>query len=348
MFSIFGRSSTSEKPKTNDDAPEWSDKEKFSSVPVYTPPENYEVIKTPELTDADKEKLAKIREAIPELVKDLPEEPSDGKPRFDPEEWLDDDCLMRYLRANKGDVEKTKKGLRKSLEWRRTYRPHAITPDEVELESKTGKLYFNGYDKFGRPLIYMYNHRQNTNDPVQQIKWVVYTAELVIRHMPKNADRIVLMIDASQWSKSNSVAISTAREFLNIFGSHYPERLGKAIVFDPPTLFVLFFRLVSPFIDPVTKNKVAFVNTSAPPKKSESSDGTWINIEDYVPAETREVGCKGDLKWNYNHEVYWPYVEKEYEEFCNKNKALLNGNDTTNDAAAADKAENTTDNKPSE
>ena len=190
-------------------------------------------------------------------------------------------------------------------------------PEDIEEESKTGKLYFNGFDRFGRPLMYMYNHRQNTNDPAQQIKWVVYVTEMVIRHMPPGVERIVLMIDASQWARSNSASISTAREFLNIFSSHYPERLGKAIVFDPPSLFVLFFRIVSPFIDPVTKSKVSFVDSKAssskPPGKED--DGPWINIEDYVPAETREVGCKGKLEWHYNHEVYWPIVCKEHDDF---------------------------------
>ncbi|KAJ1678516.1 hypothetical protein EV182_003893 [Spiromyces aspiralis] len=327
MFSMLSRSSekspapdttngssTSNRQSSEKDRAPSVDLGEPTSIPVYTIQHSYDIIPIPEPNDAEKESLAKLRAAVPDLIKDLPAEPNDGRPHFDPEAWLTDDCLWRYLRARKGDLEKTKKALRKSLEWRRTYRPHAISPDDIEEESRTGKLYLNEFDRHGRPLLYMYNHRQNTNDPVQQIKWVVYTTEMAIRHMPPGVERVILMIDASQWSKSHNVAISTAREFLNIFGSHYPERLGKAIVFDPPSMFVWFFRLVSAFIDPVTKSKVAFVDSSAR-HDTKSHDGPWIDIDDIVPAPVREIGCGGRWNWVYNHSVYWPILKQEYRDF---------------------------------
>ena len=45
--------------------------------------------------------------------------------------------------------------------------------------------------------------------------------------------------------------------------AHYPERLGLAVVCNPPTVFWMFWRALQPFLDPVTKAKVAFATSEA-------------------------------------------------------------------------------------
>lgn len=45
--------------------------------------------------------------------------------------------------------------------------------------------------------------------------------------------------------------------------AHYPERLGLAVVCNPPTVFWMFWRALQPFLDPVTKAKVVFATNEA-------------------------------------------------------------------------------------
>ncbi|KAJ2779761.1 hypothetical protein H4R18_003832 [Coemansia javaensis] len=273
--------------------------------------------------------LARLRSEIPELVRDLPPIDEASRPFVDEavpldiDEWLTDECLARYIRARKGVYEDTRRALRKTIEWRAATRPHALRPDVVEIESRTGKMYLNGFDLLSRPIIYMYNHRQNTREPDNQIRWVIYALELCIRQMRPGVEKVTLAIDATGWGFSNAVSIGTARRFLDILSTHYPERLGRAVVFQPPRLFTAFYSLVSPFIDPVTKAKVAFVSTSDPARPAAgdgaASNSPWIAIEDCFDRRRLEKDCGGDWLFQYRHDVYWPMIEAEFA----RNKARL-------------------------
>ncbi|KAJ2395631.1 hypothetical protein GGI23_004227 [Coemansia sp. RSA 2559] len=273
------------------------------------------------LSEDEQKVFDKVKADIPELVKDLPPiDPEalkfiDNEVPLDIEEWLTDACIARYVRARKGVYEDTRKALRKTIEWRASTRPHALRPDVVEVENRTGKMYLNGFDKFSRPVIYMYNHKQNTKEADNQIRWVIYTLEMCIRHMRPGVEKVTLAIDATHWGFSNSVSIGTAKKFLEILANHYPERLGRAVIFMPPRFFVAFYSLVSPFIDPVTKAKVAFVNPNAAndaQTQTDNSNSPWIQVEDCFDRSKLEKDCYGNWEFQYNHAVYWPAVETEF------------------------------------
>lgn len=78
---------------------------------------------------------------------------------------------------------------------------------------------------------------------------------------------MVWVIDFSGFSLSNAPPINIALETLNILSNHYPERLGTAIMTDTPWIFGVFWKAVSPFINPVTYNKIIFANGEAEKQK---------------------------------------------------------------------------------
>jgi hypothetical protein len=51
------------------------------------------------------------------------------------------DTLPRYLRPAKWQLDDAKKRIKSTIEWRWSYQPELIAPEEVRLESETGKLY---------------------------------------------------------------------------------------------------------------------------------------------------------------------------------------------------------------
>lgn len=55
-----------------------------------------------------------------------------------------------------------------------------------------------------------------------------------------------------------------------------------------------FFKLITPFIDPHTREKLKFNE----------------DMRQYVPAEQLWSTFKGDLEFEYDHSVYWPALTK--------------------------------------
>jgi hypothetical protein len=57
-----------------------------------------------------------------------------------------------------------------------------------------------------------------------------------------------------------------------------------------PTFVWLFFKLIMPFIDPNTREKLKFNE----------------NLRNYVPPEQLYEMFGGDLEFEYDHETFWP------------------------------------------
>jgi hypothetical protein len=66
-----------------------------------------------------------------------------------------------------------------------------------------------------------------------------------------------------------------------------------------------FFKLITPFIDPLTREKLKFNE----------------DLRNHVPPSQLLKGCGGDVEFAYDHEIYWPALirlaeqrRKEFEE----------------------------------
>ncbi|KAJ2743139.1 hypothetical protein GGI20_003967 [Coemansia sp. BCRC 34301] len=285
----------------------------YDFLPRLEPAASMPVEPTPEATPEEQCSVDLINQQRATLLADLPTEPaSDGGSAMDAAGWLTDSRILIYLRASKGDHAQATRRLRATLEWRATYRPHAITPEMMRPEGATGKMYVNGYDRGGRPLLYMFPHLENTSDAKEHLRYIVFTMEQALRAMPQGATKLTIVIDASKFSPlAQSVPLSTAREFLQVLEKHYPDRLHKALVLSPPAYFVMFYHLVAPFIDPVTKAKIAFVDVAGEKGKGRV-DGAWVDIKELVDPGMLQTEAGGAWTYKYCQDEYWPVLERMY------------------------------------
>ncbi|CAL9039544.1 unnamed protein product [Musa banksii] len=215
-----------------------------------------------------------------------------------------DACLRRYLEAWNWNVDKSKKMLEETLEWRATYKPEEIRWPEVATEGETGKVYrADFHDREGRSVLVLRPGRQNTCSHDSQLRHLVYLLENAIINLPQGQEQMVWLIDFTGWSLRNSVPIKTARETANVLQSHYPERLAAAFLYNPPRIFESFWKIVKYFLDPKTFEKVKFVY----PKKEESMGVLRKSFDFQMLPE--DFG--GESNVHYDHEEFARLMAKD-------------------------------------
>ncbi|SCW03936.1 LAFE_0H02300g1_1 [Lachancea fermentati] len=219
--------------------------------------------------------------------------------------WLTRECFLRYLRATKWVLEDCIERITLSLAWRREFgisnfgeeNGDRITSDLVAVEDETGKQVVLGYENDARPILYLKPGRQNTKTSHRQVQHLVFMLERVVDFMPPGQDSLALLIDFKDHADVPKVSgnskippIGVGKEVLHILQTHYPERLGKALLTNIPWLAWTFLKMIHPFIDPMTREKLVFDEPF--PK--------------YVPKDQLDKMYGGYLDFTYKHDVYWP------------------------------------------
>lgn len=271
--------------------------------PFFDPASASKLPTHPELTENQQAQYDKVLEFLQNLeTVPTTEKGTERAPIAEDEKmFLTKECILRYLRATKWKVDDAKKRLELTLGWRREFGvdpDSSLSADVVSVENETGKEVIMGFDNDSRPCLYLKPGRQNTKASHLQVQHLVYMLERVIDFMPSGQDQLALLIDFKP-TKVSKVggklpSVSTGREVLHILQTHYPERLGKALLTNIPWLASAFLKLIHPFIDPLTREKLVF-NEPFP---------------NYVPKEQLDKDFGGEVDFEYDHEKYWPVLTK--------------------------------------
>lgn len=216
-------------------------------TPIAEPVESAIPATAPTLTADQQTKY----EALLETVKSWEEVPStqgkEGPITEDEIMWLTRECLLRYLRATKWSTTEAAKRVLGTLTWRREYGVESLTSDHISPENETGKQIILGYDIAGRPCQYLNPGRQNTEPSPKQVQHLVFMVERVIDIMKPGQETLALLINfKSSKSRSNTAPpLSQGREVLNILQTHYPERLGRALILNGKLTSLLMSQLLT-------------------------------------------------------------------------------------------------------
>ncbi|KAJ7104076.1 CRAL/TRIO domain-containing protein, partial [Mycena belliarum] len=265
-------------------------------LPIAPPAQPAAPLSHPELTEAQ----VKVQQEVQQHFEN-PAYTVDEKPLMDVEKmWLSYECILRYLRASKWKADTSIQRMEETLKWRREYGIYdTLTAHVVEPEAVTGKGIILGFDVNGRPGLYLIPSRQNTNESTRQVQFVVWLLERCIDLMPPGVETLDLLINYADKAKNPS--FGTARAVLNILQSHYPERLGLALILNVPFLLNAFFKLITPFVDPVTRPKMRF-------------NPQVIEEGIFAPEMVMSLWWGGDYKFEYEHDKYWPALISLCEE----------------------------------
>ena len=204
------------------------------------------------------------------------------------------DALLRYLRADKWDINAAAIRMRNTLTWRREYNIKKITPEYIGIENETGKQLIMGWDNEGRTCQYMRPSKQNTERGDRQIEHLVFMLERSIDMMPVGQETLTLLINFMETKSGQGATLNQGKQTMYILQNHYPERLGRALVTNVPWYIWTFFKLITPFIDPLTRGKIKFNEDSGL----------------HVPREQLLKESGGSVEFDYDHSQYWPALNR--------------------------------------
>ncbi|CAI4044698.1 phosphatidylinositol/phosphatidylcholine-binding protein SKDI_11G1240 [Saccharomyces kudriavzevii IFO 1802] len=202
-------------------------------------------------------------------------------------ERLDDSTLLRFLRARKFNINASVEMFVETERWREEYGANTIIEDyennketEDKERIKLAKMYpqyYHHVDKDGRPLYFEelgginLNKMYKITTEEHMLRNLVKEYELFARYrVPACSRRAGYLIETSCTvldlkgiSLSNAYhVLSYIKDVADISQNYYPERIGKFYIIHSPFGFSTMFKLVKPFLDPVTVSKIFILGSS--------------------------------------------------------------------------------------
>lgn len=188
-------------------------------------------------------------------------------------EWYDAErydswCLIRYLTARSFDTSKAMQQLEKTVEWLKDP-ANSSTFCEICQENPNQHCgQFMGWDLQHRPVMFM--SMRWGPERKHPLKHMIAAFNHLVKMMPVGVEKWVCMTDFETYSHMRDSNPSMGISVIQAIQTHFPERLGKMICINPPTMFWVLWKLFSPVIDPPTKEKVEFLYTEDKPSVYES------------------------------------------------------------------------------
>ncbi|KAL3812633.1 hypothetical protein ACJIZ3_013901 [Penstemon smallii] len=166
------------------------------------------------------------------------------------EKFCNDACVQRFLKAKGDNVKKATKQLKNCLVWRDSIGIDNLIADEFSAELAEGIAYVAGHDDDLRPVMIFRIKQEylkyNSNKVFTRL--MVFTLEVAIQTMAKNIEQFVLLFDARLF-RSASAFMNMFLATLRILADHYPGRVHKAYVIDPPSMFSYLWKGMKPFVE---------------------------------------------------------------------------------------------------
>lgn len=201
------------------------------------------------------------------------------------------DTPPRFLAAEKGDTEKGTARFRETLNFRKQYGMWKMLkeagpffrvikqhyPHFYHFKSKQGWCcYYEKVTKINLPGL---KEAGVTLDDM--VRHYMFSAEFLWTYLdPKEDGKSITIIDCEGMgiSQLTGEVMGFIRGANSFYGRHFPEKAGRIFVINVPMLFSAIWKMVSPFIDPVTVQKVKIVRGKSNVTKALSEDIELSNI----------------------------------------------------------------------
>lgn len=164
--------------------------------------------------------------------------------------------LLRFLSARSGDPKAAAKMLTEHLQWRRS--------GEVEetcaqcVADKDAHCFFTiGVSRHDQPFIYSCVPRAKCYDVAETVGHVVSSFEKILTHPTR---KFTWLCDFNGFGFSHAMQGRIGIGFALTLANHYPERLGRLVLINAPTVFDIMLAVCKPFVDSKTMSKLVSIS----------------------------------------------------------------------------------------
>eukprot|EP01117_Protostelium_nocturnum_P000108 TRINITY_DN10190_c0_g1_i1.p1 TRINITY_DN10190_c0_g1~~TRINITY_DN10190_c0_g1_i1.p1 ORF type:complete len:270 (-),score=94.18 TRINITY_DN10190_c0_g1_i1:26-835(-) len=187
----------------------------------------------------------------------------------------DDVLSLKFLRARHFDVDVSLKLFVDAVDWRKNFQGIGaadIDKNSITKEINSGKAFLFGKDNESRPVLWVrtYLHKKRESDPQEMQRMSVWIIEQMAQKLAPPIESAAIVVDM-HGLKMENVDLSFLKFLSDVVTCKYPESLGLCLLVDAPWLFNASWKVISPWLDAKTKEKIHFI------KKEE--------VEKWIPSE---------------------------------------------------------------
>ncbi|XP_057973114.1 patellin-3-like [Malania oleifera] len=187
-----------------------------------------------------------------------------------------DVILLKFLRARDFKVKEAFAMIKNAVRWRKEFGIEGLL--EEDLGNDLDKVVFmSGFDKEGHPVCYnVYGEfqskelYQNTFSDEEKrtkfLRWRIQFLENSIRKLDFSPSGICTIVQVNDLRNSPGPGKRELRQATNqalhILQDNYPEFVAKQVFINVPWWYLVFNRMISPFLTQRTKSKFVFAGPS--------------------------------------------------------------------------------------
>ena len=142
----------------------------------------------------------------------------------------------------------------------------AIDAAEVAPDLAADKAFVQGADVSGRPVIFVRvaKHRRRKGAALRVKRFICWVLDVAAASNDNavNPDGKMVGVFDMRGISMECLDAGALRSIFDILAAHFPERLAKMTFVDAPYMFWAVWRVVAPFVDPVTRDKIEFASTA--------------------------------------------------------------------------------------